>query len=40
MGNFRVFGPDETQSNRLEALYDVTKKVWLAEYFPEDCATA
>ena len=36
MQNFRVFGPDETQSNRLEALYDVTKKVWLAEYFPED----
>jgi len=34
--NFRVFGPDETQSNRLEALYDVTKEVWLAEYFPED----
>ena len=34
--NFRVFGPDETQSNRLEALYDVTKKVWLGEYFPED----
>src|SRR6516165_2145168 len=33
---FRVFGPDETQSNRLEALYGVTKKVWLAEYFPED----
>ncbi len=36
MHNFRVFGPDETQSNRLQALYDVTKKVWLAEYFPED----
>ena len=36
MHNFRVFGPDETQSNRLEALYDVTKKVWLAEYFSED----
>ena len=34
--NFRVFGPDETQSNRLQALYDVTKKVWLGEYFPED----
>ena len=34
MQNFRVFGPDETQSNKLEALYDVTKKVWLAEYFP------
>jgi xylulose-5-phosphate/fructose-6-phosphate phosphoketolase len=36
MRNFRVFGPDETQSNKLQALYDVTKKVWLAEYFPED----
>ncbi len=36
MRSFRVFGPDETQSNRLQALYDVTKKVWLAEYFPED----
>jgi len=36
MQNFRVFGPDETQSNKLEALYEVTKKVWLGEYFPED----
>lgn len=36
MQNFRVFGPDETQSNRLEALYEVGKKVWLGEYFPED----
>ena len=36
MNNFRVFGPDETQSNRLEAIYEVSKKVWLAEYFPED----
>src|SRR5438270_1263571 len=34
--NFRVFGPDETQSNKLEALYEVTKKVWMAEYFSED----
>jgi xylulose-5-phosphate/fructose-6-phosphate phosphoketolase len=34
MHNFRVVGPDETQSNRLEALYDVAKKVWLGEYFP------
>ena len=34
--NFRVLGPDETQSNRLQALYEVTQKVWLAEYFPED----
>jgi xylulose-5-phosphate/fructose-6-phosphate phosphoketolase len=36
MHNFRVFGPDETQSNRLEAIYEVAKKVWLGEYFPED----
>jgi xylulose-5-phosphate/fructose-6-phosphate phosphoketolase len=34
--SFRVFGPDETQSNRLEALYEVGKKVWLGAYFPED----
>ena len=36
MQNFRVFGPDETQSNQLQAIYEVTKKVWLGEYFPED----
>ena len=36
MTNFRVFGPDETQSNRLEAIYEAGKKVWLGEYFPED----
>jgi xylulose-5-phosphate/fructose-6-phosphate phosphoketolase len=36
MWSFRVFGPDETQSNRLEALYEVGKKVWLGEYFEED----
>ncbi len=36
MHNFRVFGPDETQSNQLQAIYDVAKKVWLGEYFPED----
>jgi xylulose-5-phosphate/fructose-6-phosphate phosphoketolase len=34
--NFRVFGPDETQSNQLQAIYEVSKKVWLGEYFPED----
>ena len=34
--NFRLFGPDETASNKLSAVYEVTKKVWLAEYFPED----
>jgi xylulose-5-phosphate/fructose-6-phosphate phosphoketolase len=36
MENFRVFGPDETQSNQLQALYEVGKKVWLGENFPED----
>jgi len=36
MDRFRVFGPDETQSNRLEAIYGVAKKVWLGAYFPED----
>ncbi len=34
--NFRVFGPDETASNRLEALYDVTNKAWNAEVLPTD----
>jgi xylulose-5-phosphate/fructose-6-phosphate phosphoketolase len=29
--NFRVFGPDETASNRLEAIYQVSKKRWEAE---------
>ena len=36
MDRFRVFGPDETQSNKLEAIYEVVKKVWMGEYFPED----
>jgi xylulose-5-phosphate/fructose-6-phosphate phosphoketolase len=34
--NFRLFGPDESQSNKLDAVYEVTQKAWLAEYFPED----
>ena len=29
--NFRLFGPDETASNRLDAVYDVTDKVWHLE---------
>lgn len=36
MRNFRVFGPDETTSNRLDAIYATTKKFWIEEYFPED----
>ncbi len=35
-GNFRVMGPDETASNRLDALYAVTNKEWMAEMLPED----
>src|SRR5271165_812275 len=34
--NFRLFGPDESQSNKLDAVYEVTQKAWLGEYFPED----
>ncbi|GAA3114017.1 xylulose-5-phosphate/fructose-6-phosphate phosphoketolase [Kribbella aluminosa] len=34
--NFRVFGPDETASNRLDALYDVTGKAWNADVLPTD----
>lgn len=36
MTSFRFFCPDETSSNRLTALYEVTKKTWLAEMRPED----
>ncbi len=36
MTNFRVFGPDETASNRLQDIYEVTKKTWMADYLPED----
>jgi xylulose-5-phosphate/fructose-6-phosphate phosphoketolase len=34
--NFRVFGPDETASNRLDALYEVTDKMWEARTEPVD----
>jgi xylulose-5-phosphate/fructose-6-phosphate phosphoketolase len=36
MNSFRVFGPDENTSNKLDAVYEVSKKLWLAEYFSED----
>jgi xylulose-5-phosphate/fructose-6-phosphate phosphoketolase len=36
MNTFRVFGPDETASNRLQAVYEVSKKVWMADMLPED----
>jgi xylulose-5-phosphate/fructose-6-phosphate phosphoketolase len=34
--NFRVMGPDETASNRLGALFEVTDRAWVAERLPED----
>ena len=34
--NFRVFGPDETASNRLDALYEVTDKVFMQPMLPTD----
>ncbi len=34
--NFRVFGPDENTSNKLDDIYAVSKKLWLADYLPED----
>ena len=36
MCNFRVFGPDENTSNKLDDIYQVSKKTWLADYLPED----
>jgi xylulose-5-phosphate/fructose-6-phosphate phosphoketolase len=34
--NFRVMGPDETTSNRLGAMFEVTDRAWMAETIPED----
>jgi xylulose-5-phosphate/fructose-6-phosphate phosphoketolase len=34
--NFRIFGPDETASNRLSAVFEATDKVWQAEILPVD----
>jgi len=36
MTNFRVFGPDENTSNKLQAIYQASKKFWIADYFAED----
>jgi xylulose-5-phosphate/fructose-6-phosphate phosphoketolase len=33
---FRVVGPDETASNRLSAIFDITDRAWLAERLPGD----
>ncbi len=34
--NFRIFGPDETASNRLDTVFEVTNKQWDAELWPID----
>jgi len=34
--DFRIFGPDETASNRLGAVFEVTGRVWEAETLPTD----
>ncbi|WP_040161586.1 phosphoketolase family protein [Nigerium massiliense] len=34
--NFRIFGPDETASNRLQDVYEVTEKQWMAEFLDDD----
>lgn len=36
MKTFRVFGPDETESNKLSEIYKAGKKVWVNGYLPED----
>ncbi|MGZ4998750.1 MAG: phosphoketolase family protein [Methylomonas sp.] len=36
MTNFRVFGPDENSSNKLDDIYKASKKTWLADSLPED----
>jgi xylulose-5-phosphate/fructose-6-phosphate phosphoketolase len=38
--DFRLFGPDETASNRLDAVYEATPKTWEAEILPTDVALA
>jgi xylulose-5-phosphate/fructose-6-phosphate phosphoketolase len=34
--NFRIFGPDETASNRLASVFEATDRVWMAETLPTD----
>ena len=36
MTSFRVFGPDETSSNKLTAIYEASQKTWLAEILESD----
>jgi xylulose-5-phosphate/fructose-6-phosphate phosphoketolase len=34
--SFRMFGPDENTSNKLDAVYEVSRKLWLEERLPQD----
>src|SRR5260370_23927890 len=34
--NFRLFGPDETASNRLSSVFETTNRAWMAETIPDD----
>ncbi len=34
--NFRVFGPDETASNRLQSVFEASDRVWMAEELESD----
>jgi len=34
--NFRIVGPDETASNRLQDVFEVTERVWMEQILPED----
>jgi xylulose-5-phosphate/fructose-6-phosphate phosphoketolase len=36
MTSFRVFGPDETASNKLQVIYEASGKTWEAEMIPQD----
>src|SRR6185295_11539611 len=36
MTTFRLFGPDETASNRLQAVYEASRKTWMADLLAED----
>jgi xylulose-5-phosphate/fructose-6-phosphate phosphoketolase len=36
MTSFRVFGPDETASNKLQVIYEASPKTWMEEMLPED----
>ena len=36
MHTFRMFSPDENASNRLQDVYEASKKTWLAAFKPED----